>query len=58
MTAPETLARIETACAELIRDAEAVSFTSVAAQGSDQPNDSLQRREPTSCRRREPSSQS
>ena len=32
MTAPETLARIERACADLIRDAEAVSFTNVAAR--------------------------
>jgi len=32
MTAPETLARIEKTCAELIRDAEAVSFTNVAAR--------------------------
>ena len=30
MTAPETLARVERACAELVRDAEPVSFTNVA----------------------------
>ena len=30
MTAPDTLARVERACVELVRDAEPVSFTSVA----------------------------
>ncbi|HTP30267.1 MAG TPA: hypothetical protein VMK12_32000 [Anaeromyxobacteraceae bacterium] len=32
MTSPETLARVERACAELVRDAEPVSFTNVAAR--------------------------
>ena len=30
MTSPETLARIEQACVELFRDAQAVTFTTVA----------------------------
>jgi len=32
MTSPETLARVERACAEHVRDAEPVSFTNVAAR--------------------------
>ena len=32
MTSPDTLARIEKACAELVRDAEPVTFTNVAAR--------------------------
>jgi ubiquinone biosynthesis protein UbiJ len=32
VTSPETLARVERACAELVRDAEPVSFTTVAAR--------------------------
>jgi len=32
MTSPGTLARIEKACVELLRDAEPVSFTNVAAR--------------------------
>jgi len=30
MTSPDTLARVERACAELVRDAEPVTFTNVA----------------------------
>jgi hypothetical protein len=32
MTSPETLARVERACAELVRDSETVSFAAVAAR--------------------------
>lgn len=32
MTSPETLARVEQACAELLRASEPVSFTTVAAR--------------------------
>jgi Family of unknown function (DUF6262) len=32
VTSPDTLARIEKACAELVRDAEPVTFTNVAAR--------------------------
>jgi hypothetical protein len=32
MTSPETLARIEQACAQLLRDAQPVTFTTVAAR--------------------------
>ena len=32
MTSPDTLARIERVCAELLRDAQPVSFTTVAAR--------------------------
>jgi hypothetical protein len=32
MTSPDTLARVETACFELVRDAQPVSFTTVAAR--------------------------
>jgi AcrR family transcriptional regulator len=32
VTSPDTLARVERACTELVRDAEAVTFSSVAAR--------------------------
>jgi hypothetical protein len=32
MTSPDTLARVERACTELVRNAEPVSFTNVAAR--------------------------
>ena len=34
MTAPETLATVERACAELLQDAQAVTFTAVAARAN------------------------
>jgi hypothetical protein len=34
MTSPETLARVEQACAELVREAQSVNFATVAAQAN------------------------